>query len=501
MTTFTATDNDTSHTRSVLAGKGEQPATLSKWVQTGQTTSGGDNDLEEILTALFAKDTAQDASITAVETKNSEQDTAIEAVSDEIDGVEQDIQNQIRAFASHQEVVVHELPDPTAALAPEYAYLSNLWTPTEGFDGHQGPVEYSPGEYWNTEGQTANRAMVKFSSATVDIDGTVRTMRGFMQRAPRLQHDGRSIENFGDVIHNPVGGACPALYFGHDPSSPIFNGRSPSWQAWVKTSLAKHQANPWNLPASRQSAQFLARIHHGNNQHVDVLLQMTVSRTVDGVEYTRCICPSNPQPATWINALDLTDDDAATVEIEFRSINPAATLWLGNQTKGWTWIDPEDNPTAVARIQKIQLASLWQGELLASLRRNGTGQLHNQDWTIETNATDVTRSNNSGSNTWSHFLHFDCDEYAQSLDGSHGIVVVVERVGDIITSAFIPWTQFAAAFRDDYEVFAGKWITGGTSNNHKTLWASVGVHNGAFRLRVSCEEADSDSTVKIYRNN
>ena len=551
MTTFRATDDDTSHTYSVLAGKGEQPATLSKWVQTGQTTTGGDNDLEEVLSAIIAENTSQggllsslvttnnalDTEVDAVQalvgeqgdaitalqekdgrldTKNTEQDTAISALqtkdleqdadiddnTDRINGVETDVQNQIRAFAAHQEIVVNELPDPTIALAPEYAYLSRLWRPTQGFVGHQGPVEYSPGEYEHTTGDTANRMKVKFGSTTVDIDGSNRTMIGFMQRAVRLQHDDRAINDFGEVLHNPAGGAVPAFYYGRDPSNP--SGLAASWQCWIKTSFAQHATNPWNLPTTVQSSQFVARVHYnGGANHVDIPMQMTITRTVDGIDYTRCNAGANPQPGhAWVSALDLTDADDSTVEIEFRS-SGGDTLWLGGTTQGWTWIDPSNNPTAVARIDRIQRASMWQGPLLASLSRSGTGSLDEQSWTIPAGATDVTTSADTSDGSWSRYLYFGCDTYAQALSGSNGIIVAVERGGTITSSVFIPWTLFSVDWANDHEFFAGKWEnTGaGDTSDNKVLWASCGVNANRLHLRLACSHADGSSTVRVYRNN
>ena len=49
MAVFEGTDNDTSRVYSVLAGKGAQPATFDKWIQTNLTNADGDNDLRSIL--------------------------------------------------------------------------------------------------------------------------------------------------------------------------------------------------------------------------------------------------------------------------------------------------------------------------------------------------------------------------------------------------------------------------------------------------------------------
>ena len=478
--------------QSGISGSGDEPTqTSTTWLLLGGL------DLEiakfhEAVVSIEAKNTAQDQAIALAQND-------VNGLELEIAGLEADIQNQIRAFASHQEIVVHELPDPTAALSPEYAYLSNLWKPEQGFAGNQAPIPYSPGEYWNTAG-TANRAKFRFSSTTVDIDGTERTMRGFFQRAQRLQHHGLPIVSFGEALNNPVGGAVPGLYFGRDPGNPL--GLAQSWQCWIKTVLARASAKPWNLPRSPESSQLIARVYHGSN-HFDIPLSRTITRTVDGVEYTQLNCGSNPQPgAAWINALDLTDEAASTIEVEFRTSNGSTVLWLGDMTRAWTWVDPEDNPTAVARIDKIQRATMWQGALLASMTRSGAGNLDEAQWTVEAGLTGVA-ADNSGANTdgaWSKYLNLDCDEFGQGLNGSHGIVVVVERAGAIVSSVFLPWSTFAAPWDTQLEVFAGKWDTGGTGSN-KVVFASTGVTGNNLHIRLSCTAADGDSTVRIYRNN
>ena len=497
-----------------ISGSGDEPTqTTTTWLQL----SGLDLEIAEFheaIVAHLARTTALEAAlpgkanaadltaltgrVTAAEGVNTTQEAEIEKISDDFDGLEIDIQNQIRAFASHQEIVVHELPDPTIDLAPEYAYLSNLWKPSQGFDGHKAPIPYSPGEYWNTSG-TANRAKFRFSSTTVDIDGTVRTMRGFFQRAERLQHHGLPIVSFGEALNNPVGGAVAGIYFGRDPGNPL--GLAQSWQCWVKTTLVRPSENPWNLPRAPESAQFIARVHYGTNQHFDLPFGRTITRTVDGVEYTQSNCGANPQPgAAWINALDLSSDAASTVEVEFRKADNSATLWLGNQAKAWTWVDPADNPTAVARIDKIQRATMWQGELLASLSRSGTGSLDEIGWSIEAGLTGITTDAGTSDGSWSKYLYLDCDAFAQALTGSHGVVVVVERAGAIVGSVFIPWSMFSVDWANDHEFFAGKWDTGG-AGDHKVMWASVGVNSNRFHLRLACSHADGDSTVRIYRNN
>ena len=474
-----------------VSGSGDEPTqTSTTWLLLG----GLDLEVAQFHEAVINRI----ARITTLEADSTEHESEITALQGELSGLETDIQNQIRAFASHQEVVVHELPDPTEVLAPEYAYLSNLWKPEQGFDGHTAPIPYSPGEYWNTAG-TANRLRARLSSTTVDIGGTERTMRGFFQRAQRLQHHGLPIVDFGEVLHNPVGGAVPGLYFGRDPGNPL--GLAASWQCWVKTALARHSSNPWNLPANVQGSQFVARVYHGTNQHFDIPFGVTITRTVDGVDYTQANCGSNPQPgAAFINGLDLTDEDASTIEVEFRT-SGGTVLWLGDETRGWTWVDPEDNPTAVARIDKIQRASMWQGELLASISRSGAGTLDEETWNIEASVTGVTgETSGTTAGTWSHYLYLDCDEFAQSLNGSNGILLVVDRAGAIVSSSFIPWSMFSTDWEDDHEFFAGKWDTGGTGDN-KVVWMSAGVNANRFHLRVACSNADGDSTLRVYRNN
>ena len=418
---------------------------------------------------------------------------------DEIESLEDTI-NQLRAFASHQELVASTLPDPTGSLAPEYVYLTDTWRPLQGPAGSQGLIPYSPGEYQRTEGDTANRGKFQFSSTVVEIGDTNYTMRGFLQRAARLGHGNSLIRDFGKAIHNPVGGAMPGLYWGNDPSNPI-NNRA-SWQLWIKKSLAQGGQDPWNLPVQSQAAQFLARIYHGST-HTDVLFRRTTDKTVDGIDYIRCICPSNPQPGqAWIEALNFNDAGASTVEVEFRTNNGNTILWLGGDPKDWTWVDPTDNPTAVARINRLQLASKWEGDRIASLSRTGPGTLASHAWVQEPGVDGLSQSNSStdGGRTWSDFLHLDMDEFAQLDEGSDGLIIAVERGGGFVTKVFLPWTQFARAGHADYEVFAGKWVKG-TKTNQKSVWASVGCNNGDFRLRVSCQQADADSVVRIYRNN
>ena len=415
---------------------------------------------------------------------------------DEIESLEDTI-GQLRAFAHHQELVASELPDPTGSVAPEFVYLTNIWRPLQGFSGKQGLIPYSVGEYQRTEGDTANRAKLRLSSTVVEIGDTNHTMRGFLQRANRLGHGNSLIRDFGEALHNPVGGAMPGLYWGNDPSNPI-NNRA-SWQLWIKKALAQGGQDPWNLSVQRQAAQFLARIYH-DNTHTDVLFQRTIDRTVDGIDYIRCICPSNPQPGqAWIEALNFNDADASTVEVEFRTNNGNTILWLGDDPKGWTWVDPTDNPTAVARINRLQLASKWEGNRIASISRSGPGRLESLPWVLESGVDGVTQTNSS-SRTWSDFLHLDMDEFAQLDEGSDGLIIAVERGGGFVTKIFLPWSQFARAGHADYEVFAGKWVQG-TKTNQKSVWAAVGCNNGDFRLRVSCEQADADSVVRVYRNN
>ena len=477
--------------RTGISGSGDEPTqTGATWLQLGAL----DLEIAEFHEAILA----HLARTTVLEASSAEQESEITALQGELSGLETDIQNQIRAFASHQEIVVHELPDPTAALSPEYAYLSNLWKPTQGFVGHQAPIPYSPGEYWNTAG-TANRAKFRMSSTAVDIGGTERTMRGFFQRAERLQHHGLPIASFGEALNNPVGGACPGLYFGRDPGNPL--GLAQSWVCWVKTTLAQASENPWNLPQAPEGSQFIARVYH-DSTHFDIPMARTITRTVDGVEYTRCNSGANPQPGTaWINNLDLTDEAASTVEVEFRTVNASTVLWLGDETRAWTWVTPEDNPTAVARIDKIQRASMWQGELLASISRSGAGTLDERPWTIEASVTGVTgETAGTTAGTWSHYLYLDCDEFAQGLNGSNGILLVVDRAGAIVSSTFIPWSMFSTDWEDDHEFFAGKWDTGGTGDN-KVVWMSAGVNANRFHLRVACSNADGDSTLRVYRNN
>ena len=476
--------------RTGISGSGDEPTqTTATWLQLGAL----DLEIAEFHEAILA----HLARTTVLEASSADHESEITALQGELSGLETDIQNQIRAFASHQEIVVHELPDPTIDLAPEYAYLSNLWKPTEGFAGHQAPIPYSPGEYWNTAG-TANRAKFRFSSTTVDIDGSERTMRGFFQRAERLQHHGLPISSFGEALNNPVGGACPGLYFGRDPGNPL--GLAQSWVCWVKTTLAQASENPWNLPQAPEGSQFVARVYH-DSTHFDIPLARTITRTVDGVEYTRCNSGANPQPGTaWINNLDLTDEAASTIEVEFRTVNAATVLWLGDSTRAWTWVDPEDNPTAVARIDKIQRATMWQGGLLASMSRSGTGSLDEVAWTLEAGITGLTTDAGTSDGSWSKYIYFDCDEFTQALNGSHGVIVSVERAGAIVSSLFIPWSQFSVDWAADHEFYAGKWDTGGTGDN-KVLWASVGVNSNRLHLRLACSHADGDSTVRVHRNN
>ena len=54
MSVLEGTDADTSHARSILAGKGAQPVTFDKWIQTNITDADGNNDLRSILARLNA---------------------------------------------------------------------------------------------------------------------------------------------------------------------------------------------------------------------------------------------------------------------------------------------------------------------------------------------------------------------------------------------------------------------------------------------------------------
>ena len=483
-------------------GGGVPSTNTTGWVEL----TGFDKEVAQFHEFLSGLSTSIQTNVDAIATNVTSiaaNATAIAALptDDDLDEFREDIDAQIRGFASHQEVVVHELPDPTGALSPEYAYLSNKWTPEQGFSGHEGEVDYSHGEYRLTTGDTANRAKVQFGRTTVELSGSQQPMIGFMQRAARLEHHGNPIADFGTVFHNPAGGACPALYFGKDPGNVTFRAAQASWIAWVKTSLARHAANPWNLPTTVEAAQFVARIYH-DSTHFDILLQMTVTETVDGIDYTRCVSGQNPQPGrTWVNALDLTDEAASTVEIEFRTSNSSTVLWLGDETMGWTWVDPTDDPTAISRIDRIERATMAQGELLASMTKSGSGSLDDVHWTIET-VDGVTHGNSEGSGdgSWSKYLYFNCDEFAQALDGSHGILVVVERSSAVVSSVFVPWSQFATNWASDHEFFAGKWETGGTGDN-KVVFASCGVNSNRLHLRLACAAADGTSTARIYRNN
>ena len=427
----------------------------------------------------------------------------IRDLQNQIDDAEKDTDAKLRAFASHREAVVDALPDPTVVTAPEYAYLSRLWSDHEGDDGFEGVIHYSIGEYRKTVGDTADRMKVEFGSGTASVNGTERTFKGFYQRSGRLAHSGVTVGDFGTALHNPVGGAVPAFFFGHDPGNPLYQGASPSWVAWIKNDLANLGLNPWDLSTNQEAAQFYARIHYGTNQHIDVPLQVSITREVDGVVYHRAVCPSNPQPGTtWINALDTANEAARTVEIEFRTDDGARDrgLYLGGTVEGWTWVDPSEDPTAVARLDRMERAGLTQGALLAQLSTTG-GNLDEAHWTVETAAAaaGVTTAATSSDGAWSRYLYLDCDAYAQGLSGSHGIIVVVLRSGAVVSSVFVPFCMFSTTWAADHEFFVGKWASGG--GNGKVVWASCGVDSNRFHIRVACSSTDASSQVRIYRNN
>ncbi len=429
----------------------------------------------------------------------------------DIDALRTEVERMIASFASHQEQVVSELPDPTAPESPGFAYLARKWEPTQGADGHQGELGYSVGEYEKTTG-TANRAKVRMSKQSF----AGQTIWGFAQRGARLVTVGnRAVPDLGECLHNPLGGAMPALYM--VPFN-LTAGTHEFWTCWVKTDLVLGQ-NPWDVPAptaQNNVHRFLVRVYYKQgNSTLNFEIPMSIGahgdthRIIDGVSYTAMFSGENVQNQPgegWIKGLDINDIDAATVEVEFyHSINSVRTgpLWLGGTAEGWTWRDPDEVPNTSARLLRVERASMVPGELLASITgTSGGANLDERPWTVQAGATGVTHEN-GGANTegsWSKYLKLDCDHFAQSVaDGSNGIIIESVRSGVILSTVFVPWSMFNTNWSADHEFFAGKTNTG--KNNAATLYASCGVNNGDFHLRLAGGNATDALRVNIYRNN
>ena len=430
---------------------------------------------------------------------------------EKLDLLRTEVERMIESFASHQEQVVSELPDPTHAEAPGFAYLARKWEPTQGADGHQGTLGYSVGEYEKTTG-TVNRAKVRMSKQAF----AGQTIWGFAQRGDRLVTVGdRAVPDLGECIHNPLGGAMPALYM--VPFN-LSAGTHEFWTCWVKTDLALG-GGPWDVPAptgQNNVHRFLVRVYYKQgNSTLNFEIPMSIGghgdtrRIIDGVSYTAMFSGENVQNQPgegWIKGLDINDIDASTVEVEFyHSINGVRTgpLWLGGEEEAWTWRDPDEVPGTNARISRVERGSMVRGELLASIRGpSGGPNLDERPWTVAGGVTGVSHENSGGNSegSWSKYLKLDCDHFAQSVaDGSNGIIIESVRSGVILSTVFVPWSMFNTNWSADHEFFAGKTNTG--KSNAATLYASCGVNNGDFHLRLAGGNATDALTVNIYRNN
>jgi len=434
----------------------------------------------------------------------------IETLAEKEAQLQHELDTRLAAFAKHQEEILDELPDPNDAGSPEFVYIPKLWTPSQGPSGRKRNIPYEAAEYQLTTG-TANRAKLRMGQVAVppySFGGATRSsdkVQGFFSRANRLpQRRPFPSVDVGESLHNPLGGAIAAVY-----ATPVGQFRGDDRVGdeiflWIK----RHVWNTWNtgddigthvlrmIDADGGNHDYLMdRANYPGYQEQEII--------IGGVTYVeRYASREVPQGwsapnVDWLRNLDYTDPDATIVEIEFRTYNNASVLWLGGSAKGWTWLDPDKIPIGDARIQTIANHTVNKGDLIASLTK-GSNNLVNQSWSLNGTPRGVTATEiGGGENYFSRYLDFEMGEFLQvSRDGSSGLVIEVERGGNVITSSYVPFTE---AKGDTNWHNVGIWRVDGTLVNNQHIQAKFISDSGKIRFAIGCNQTDNDSTIKVYR--
>jgi len=434
----------------------------------------------------------------------------IETLAEKEEQLQHELDTKLAAFAKHQESIMDTLPDPSSAGVPEFVYIPKLWTPSQGPNDRKRTIAYEAAEYQLTTGKV-NKATLRMGRADIpayNFNGNNRAadkLHGFISRRNRLpQRRPFELQDIGESLHNPVGGAIVAVY-----STPVgqFRGNDQVGDEiflWLKRDVW----NTWNT--GDNIGTHILRMTDADGGTHDYLMDranypgnLEQAIEIGGVTYfERYSSREVPQGQSapnidWLKNLDYSDPDKLIVDVEFRTYNNQSILWLGGSAKGWTWLDPDKIPVGDARIQTIADHTINKGDLIASMTQ-GSNNLRDQSWTLNGTPRGIEGSSTSGgSNYFSHYLDFSLAEFLQaSRDGSSGIIIEVERGSKVITSTFLP---FSEARGDTNFHLVGIWRTDGSLVNNQHIQGEFRANGGFIRFAIGCNQTDGDSTVKVYR--